>query len=74
VVVRISPASALGYDKQQDAESRESPKESVMSHDQIITVALAVVAPALLMNAIGIATAVSAGLRHALRFALVRAR
>jgi hypothetical protein len=56
--------------------------ESVMSHDQIITVVLAVVVPALLMNSIGIAMMISAGIRslargtarHALRFAVVRAR
>jgi hypothetical protein len=53
-----------------------------MSHDQIITVVLAVVVPALLMNSIGIAMAISAGVRsiargtarHAQRFAVVRAR
>jgi hypothetical protein len=52
-----------------------------MSYDQIITV-LAVVFPALLMNSIGIAMAVSAGIRslargtarQALRFAVARAR
>ena len=45
-----------------------------MSHDQMITVALAVVVPALLMNSIGIAMTVSAGLRSIVRFATVRAR
>ena len=53
-----------------------------MWQDQIITVVLAVVFPALLMNAIGIAMAVSAGIRslargtarHAQRFAIARAR
>ena len=43
-----------------------------MSHDQIITVALAIVTPALLMNSIAIARSVSAGVRHALRVAVVR--
>jgi hypothetical protein len=50
-----------------------------MSHDQIVTLVLAVVVPALLMNSIGIAMAISAGVRllargTALRFAAVRAR
>lgn len=58
----------------QGAESQVGRKESVMSHDRIITVALAMIVPALLMNAIGIAAAVSAGLRQALRFAVVRRR
>jgi hypothetical protein len=49
-----------------------------MSHE-IITAALAVVIPALLMNSIGIAMAVSAGVRSlargtALRLAVVRSR
>jgi hypothetical protein len=57
-------------------------RRASMSHDEIITVATAIVLPALLMNSIGIAMVVSAGVRslargatrRALRFALVRAR
>jgi len=45
-----------------------------MSHDQIITIVLAIVMPALLMNAIGVARVVSARVRHVLRFAVVRTR
>ena len=45
-----------------------------MSHDQIITVVLAVVVPALLMNSINIAMAISASLRSLVRFATARAR
>ena len=46
---------------------------------EIVTAALAVVIPALLMNSIGIAMALSAGVRSlargtALRFAVVRSR